>query len=108
MTLSTRIIRQVRRLIVGAVGSAVVLIGLAMIVLPGPAFIMIPLGLGILAIEFEWARHLLKKVKAKWRRRERAGGIQSQRERSKTKIREVQWKVITRKSRKSLKNSVRH
>ncbi len=70
---STRIIRQVRKLIIGAIGSTVVLIGLAMIVLPGPAFVVIPLGLGILAIEFEWARHLLKKVKAKWRRRGRAG-----------------------------------
>lgn len=73
MTVSTKVIRQVRRLIVGALGSAVVLIGLAMIVLPGPAFIIIPLGLGILAMEFEWARDLLRKVKARWRRREKAG-----------------------------------
>ena len=30
---------------------------------------VIPLGLGILAIEFEWARQLLRKVKDKWQRR---------------------------------------
>jgi len=34
-----------------------------MILLPGPAFIVIPIGLGILATEFVWARSLLKKVK---------------------------------------------
>ena len=35
-----------------------------MVVTPGPAFIVIPAGLGILAIEFVWARTLLKKAKA--------------------------------------------
>ena len=39
------------------------LIGLALIVLPGPAFIVIPLGLAILAVEFAWARRLLEKAK---------------------------------------------
>jgi hypothetical protein len=107
MAVSTRIIRQARKLIVGAVGSAIVLIGLAMIVLPGPAFIMIPLGLGILAIEFEWARHLLKKVKAKWRKRERRGESSHNEKDQKPKSGGVQWRVITRQSRKSLKNSVR-
>ena len=61
------VFRQAKRLVIGVVGSAVLLVGLAMIVLPGPAFIVIPLGLGILATEFEWARNLLKKVKDKWR-----------------------------------------
>ena len=69
MAVSTRIIRRARRLIVAVVGSAIVLMGLAMVVLPGPAFIVIPLGLGILAIEFEWARQLLRKVKDKWQRK---------------------------------------
>ena len=32
------------------------LLGIAMIVLPGPAILMIPLGIGILATEFAWAR----------------------------------------------------
>jgi tellurite resistance protein TerC len=36
-----------------------------MIVLPGPAFVVIPVGLGILGIEFAWARIWLKKAKAK-------------------------------------------
>jgi tellurite resistance protein TerC len=34
-----------------------------MIVLPGPAVLVIPLGLGILAIEFAWARRWLRHVK---------------------------------------------
>ena len=32
--------------------------GIAMIVLPGPAILVIPVGLGILGLEFAWARHL--------------------------------------------------
>ena len=60
-------IRQVKRLIVAVIGFTVLLIGAVMIVLPGPAFIVIPVGVGILATEFVWARSLLKKVKAKLR-----------------------------------------
>jgi tellurite resistance protein TerC len=36
-----------------------------MIALPGPAFIVIPAGLGILGLEFAWARRWLQKVKEK-------------------------------------------
>jgi len=35
-----------------------------MIVLPGPAVIVIPVGLGVLATEFVWARKLLTKIKS--------------------------------------------
>jgi len=38
-----------RRFLIGAIGFSVVLIGLVMIVLPGPAFIVVPLGVAILA-----------------------------------------------------------
>jgi tellurite resistance protein TerC len=41
----------------------VLAIGVALIVLPGPAFVVIPLGLAILGAEFAWARHWLRKVK---------------------------------------------
>jgi len=50
-----------RRIIVAVVGTSVLLVGIVMIVAPGPAFIVIPVGLTILAIEFVWARHWLKK-----------------------------------------------
>ena len=58
-------IKQTKRLIIIVVGFTVLLIGIVMIVLPGPAFIMIPLGLGILATELIWARRLLDKIKHK-------------------------------------------
>ena len=57
--------KQAKRVIIAVIGFTVLLIGLAMIVLPGPAFIVIPLGLGILATEFVWAKRVLKKVKDK-------------------------------------------
>ena len=56
-------LRQVWRLIIHVVGVTVVAVGVAMIVLPGPAFVVIPAGLGILATEFMWARRLLDRVK---------------------------------------------
>ena len=55
--------RLVRRLFVSLVGGTVLLVGLAMIILPGPAVVVIPVGLGILATEFLWARRLLRKIK---------------------------------------------
>lgn len=54
--------RPVRRIIIGVVGGTILLIGLAMIVLPGPAIVVVPLGLAVLATEFLWARRWLKKV----------------------------------------------
>jgi tellurite resistance protein TerC len=48
--------------IVIVVGGTVILVGVAMIVLPGPATVMIPVGLAILATEFVWARRLLKRL----------------------------------------------
>ncbi len=45
------------------VGSAVTLVGIALLVLPGPAFIVIPAGLAILALEFSWARRWLAQLK---------------------------------------------
>ena len=45
------------------IGGTIVLIGIALIVLPGPAFIVIPLGLLVLGSEFAWARRLLRRGK---------------------------------------------
>jgi uncharacterized protein (TIGR02611 family) len=58
-------LKQAKRLIDIVLGFTVLLIGIAMIALPGPAFIVIPLGLAILASEFVWARRLLSKIKSK-------------------------------------------
>jgi tellurite resistance protein TerC len=37
------------------------LIGVALIFLPGPAFVVIPVGLAILATEFAWAQRYVRK-----------------------------------------------
>jgi tellurite resistance protein TerC len=52
-----------RRIAITVVGFTVLGVGIAMIVLPGPAIIVIPVGLGILGLEFAWARLWLKKIK---------------------------------------------
>ena len=57
-------VKVVRRVIVSVVGITVLLIGIALLVLPGPAFLVIPLGLAILATEYAWARRWLKKVRS--------------------------------------------
>lgn len=56
-------LKQAKRLIVTTVGLTVLGIGIAMVVLPGPAIVVIPIGLGILATEFVWARKLLHTIK---------------------------------------------
>ena len=55
--------RQARKLVVAVIGTTVLLIGIVMMVAPGPAFIVIPCGLAILATEFVWAKRLLAYAK---------------------------------------------
>lgn len=52
-----------RRIVVLVVGVSVVAIGVALLVLPGPAFVVIPIGLAILSLEFAWARLWLHKIR---------------------------------------------
>jgi uncharacterized protein (TIGR02611 family) len=59
------VFRLARRISVFVIGGTVLALGILMIVLPGPAFIVIPIGLAILATEFLWARQLLKRLKKK-------------------------------------------
>lgn len=59
------IYRHARKLIVLVIGVTVLLIGLALLVLPGPGMLVIIAGLALLGIEFAWARSLLKKLKEK-------------------------------------------
>ncbi len=56
-------LRQARRIVIAVVGTTVLLIGAAMLVLPGPAIVVIPVGLAILATEFAWARRWLNIVR---------------------------------------------
>lgn len=55
--------KSVRRIAVIVVGGTLLLIGVALVVLPGPAFIVIPVGLAVLGLEFAWARRWLGKVR---------------------------------------------
>ncbi len=57
--------RQARKAVILLIGSSVLLIGAAMILLPGPAFIVVPLGLTILGIEFAWARRWLREIRTR-------------------------------------------
>ena len=60
---------SLRKLIIAIIGGTVLLIGVALIVLPGPAFIVIPIGLAILATEFAWAGSVLARAKAMVRKK---------------------------------------
>jgi tellurite resistance protein TerC len=46
----------VKRVLVTVVGMTVLLIGLVLVFVPGPAIVVVPLGLGILSIEYAWVR----------------------------------------------------
>lgn len=52
-----------KRVAVGAVGGAVTVIGVVFLVTPGPGWLVIFAGLGILATEFAWAAMLLERAK---------------------------------------------
>jgi tellurite resistance protein TerC len=56
-------LRQARRIIVAVIGFTVVLVGIVMIVTPGPGWLVILLGLSILSAEFVWARRWLRRIK---------------------------------------------
>lgn len=58
-------LKAIRRLVVGVIGTTVVLLGLVLSVplIPGPGFVVVLAGLAILATEFVWAQHLLRKAR---------------------------------------------
>lgn len=59
------ILRQARKAVVLVIGGTVIFLGVAMLVLPGPGILTIAAGLAVLATEFVWARHWLKRLKEK-------------------------------------------
>jgi uncharacterized protein (TIGR02611 family) len=48
------------QIVIGVVGVAVVAVGLVLVPLPGPGWLIVLAGLALLAAEFEWARRLLQ------------------------------------------------
>lgn len=55
------LVRPAKKAIITVVGVLITLIGVLLIVLPGPASLLIPVGLAILAIEYPIARKWLRK-----------------------------------------------
>jgi uncharacterized protein (TIGR02611 family) len=55
---ATRAGRLTLRIVVGLVGAVVVVVGLVLVPLPGPGWLIVLAGLAILSLEFEWARRL--------------------------------------------------
>jgi uncharacterized protein (TIGR02611 family) len=58
-----RTVEQVRRVFRIIAGFTLLLVGGVMLVTPGPGWLVIFLGLGLLAAEFVWAERLMKRVK---------------------------------------------
>jgi uncharacterized protein (TIGR02611 family) len=57
--------RSGKRIAVSIVGFAVLLAGIVLLVLPGPGWLLIFVGLSILATQYVWAERLLKTAKRK-------------------------------------------
>jgi len=64
-----------KKFLVALIGGTVLLIGLAMLVLPGPGLPIIAAGLAILATEFIWARRAMRRAKGAVARVRRTFGI---------------------------------
>lgn len=60
-----------RKIVVGVIGGTIVLVGIVLLVTPGPATVVIPLGLLILASEFAWARYVLRRGRVAVRKAKR-------------------------------------
>jgi tellurite resistance protein TerC len=59
------LIKVSKRIAIAVVGTLVTLIGILMLVGPGPGLVVFPAGLAILGTEFPWAQRLLKRLKEK-------------------------------------------
>jgi uncharacterized protein (TIGR02611 family) len=71
---------RIYRTAFAAAGATILLAGVAMLLLPGPAFVVIPIGLAILSLEFVWAERMLdsalEKADAAKRKAAAASGTQ--------------------------------
>lgn len=52
-----------RKIVIAVVGTTVAVLGLVMLLAPGPGVIVVLLGLAILGAEFAWAQALLRRVR---------------------------------------------
>jgi len=56
-------VKFVKRVVIAIIGLTVLALGVVMIVTPGPALVLIPVGLAILGLEFAWARLMLRRLR---------------------------------------------
>jgi len=56
-------VQQAKRFFKIVIGFTLLLLGVVMLVTPGPGWVAIGLGLALLAAEFVWARRLLDRIK---------------------------------------------
>ncbi len=63
-----------KKIAIGLIGGTVLLIGIALLVLPGPGLPIMAAGLAILATEFLWARRAVRKAKGAVEHIRRNGG----------------------------------
>jgi membrane protein implicated in regulation of membrane protease activity len=64
-----------RKFFIALIGSTVLLIGLAMLVLPGPGLPIVAAGLAILATEFIWAKRAMRRAKGTVAKARRKSGL---------------------------------
>jgi len=64
-----------KKLFIALIGGTVLLIGAAMLVLPGPGLLVIAGGLAILATKFFWARRALRNAKGAVAKARRKSGL---------------------------------
>lgn len=77
--------RQTKKVGIGIIGGVVLLAGIVMIPYPGPGWLVVFAGLGILSTEFDWARRLLHFAKGKY------DAWQAWLARQKTRVKVIFW-----------------
>jgi len=73
--LTIKSLQRAKRIIKIVSAFTLLIVGAAMLVLPGPGILVIAVALAVLATEFMWARRLLDRIKS--RARPKRGGRQS-------------------------------
>jgi tellurite resistance protein TerC len=56
-------VRGARRIAIALIGSTLLLLGVAMLILPGPGLLVIPIGIALLSTEFIWAQRWLARIR---------------------------------------------
>jgi uncharacterized membrane protein HdeD (DUF308 family) len=62
---------MVSKIIVTVIGAFFVILGVIMLITPGPGLVFLAMGLGIWSTKFPAVKKILKKVKAKLKKRNR-------------------------------------